>query len=138
MRSCVMCLARDTTIRLADGRLHVLEDLAASELPHVIYSCTPGGRVMMSLAHVVAATENACCRITLDNDRTIICSVDQQFMLRDGSYADSGSVAVGASLMPLYTSSDRDGYTLVQQNYSGRLQKAHWIVARSGLLGPIP
>ncbi len=33
---------------------------------------------------------------------------------------------------------DKDGYTLVQQNYSGRWQKAHWMIARSGLLGDIP
>ena len=56
-------------------------------------------------------------------------------MLRDGSFIEAENLKAGESLMPLYRETDKDGYVLVQQNYSGRMQKAHWIVARSGLLG---
>jgi tRNA-splicing ligase RtcB len=59
-------------------------------------------------------------------------------MLRDGKFLEAENLKVGESLMPLYRETDKDGYILVQQNYSGRMQKAHWLVARSGLLGEIP
>jgi tRNA-splicing ligase RtcB (3'-phosphate/5'-hydroxy nucleic acid ligase) len=59
-------------------------------------------------------------------------------MLRDGSFTEAKDLKSGESLMPLYRETDKDGYVLVQQNYSGRMQKAHWIVARSGLLGEVP
>jgi tRNA-splicing ligase RtcB len=59
-------------------------------------------------------------------------------MLRDGSYREAKDLKNGTSLMPFYSKKDKDGYTLIQQNYSGRYQKAHWMIARSGLLGKIP
>ena len=40
--------------------------------------------------------------------------------------------------MPVYSKRDKEGYTRVQQNYSGFWQRAHWLIARSGLLGDIP
>ena len=122
-----MCLSGNTTILLADGKLHTIEELAATEGPHVVYTCTPSGRIKMSAASAQAT-----------NEQSFICSSEQLIMLRDGTYLAASSLLVGVSLMPLYTCNDRDGYTLVQQNYSGRWQKGHWIVARSGLLGPIP
>ena len=59
-------------------------------------------------------------------------------MLRDGNYQEANNLQPGNSLMPFYSKTDKDGYTLIQQNYSGRWQKAHWIIARSKLLGEIP
>ena len=40
--------------------------------------------------------------------------------------------------MPFYSRPDGEGYARIQQNYSGVFLRAHWIVARSGLLGQIP
>jgi tRNA-splicing ligase RtcB len=75
-------------------------------------------------------------RIVLDDGGVMCCSTMQDLMRRDGNYASE--LAPGMSLMPLYVKRDREGYLLVQQNYSGRWQRGHWIVARCGLLGPIP
>jgi tRNA-splicing ligase RtcB len=92
----------------------------------------------MSLGFGRAVPTGPCVRIRLDNGENVVCAVTQQIMLRDGDYVAAGALTAGTSLMPLYTRLDKDGYVLVQQNYSGRWQKAHWIAARCGLLGEIP
>lgn len=77
-------------------------------------------------------------RVHLDNGQAIDCTPDHRFLLRDGSYLAAEDLAEGCSLMPFSVRGDKDGYPRVQQNYSGRWQRVHWLVARSGLLGDIP
>ena len=59
-------------------------------------------------------------------------------MLRDGSYLEAGRLSAGTSLMPFYSNFDHEGYFRVLQPNSGKYQRGHWLVARSGVLGPIP
>jgi tRNA-splicing ligase RtcB len=133
------CFTGDTEIPLASGASRRLDELAAAGEELTVYACTPTGRIVFAKARAHhTQSEAALVRITLDNTREICCTPDHQFMRRDGSYVRADELAEGDSLMPLYRECDRDGYELVQQNYSGRMQKAHWIVARSGLLGPVP
>src|SRR5437868_4398208 len=131
------CFTGDTAGSIADGRTATLRELDGQSC--CVYSCTPSGRVAMSRA-VARRTRAAArlVRVLLDSAAQVRCTPDHLFMLRDGTYRPADELAPGTSLMPLYTASDKEGYTLVQQNYSGRWQKAHWIAARSGLLGPIP
>jgi tRNA-splicing ligase RtcB len=132
------CFPGDTAVPLADGRDHALADLAARGGEHIVYACRPSGRVVMARATAKKTRRNArLVRVTLDNSQTVRCTADHEFMLRDGTFRRADQLAPGDSLMPLYAQRDRDGYTLIQQNYSGRWQKAHWIAARSGLLGPV-
>lgn len=131
------CFTGDTLVPVAGGRHVPLRELAGGEC--VVYACTPSGRIVMARASAKMTRRDAeLVEVTLDNDERIRCTPDHEFMLRDGTYCRADELAPGASLMPLYTKVDRDGYTMVQQNYSGRWQKAHWIAARSGLLGPVP
>src|SRR5438105_2304109 len=133
------CFTGDTRVPLADGKDHSLADLATRGGEHIVYACTPSGRIVMALASARKTREDAAlvC-VTLDNGERIRCTPDHEFMMRAGTFARAETLTPGTSLMPLYTMRDKDGYTLVQQNYSGRWQKAHWIAARSGLLGAIP
>ncbi|NVB82093.1 MAG: hypothetical protein HOV81_27170 [Kofleriaceae bacterium] len=133
-----MCLVGGTRIPLLSGKDESLEALATGERT-VVYACTRTGRVVTAYCQVSkseTATEGVL--VELDNGASIGCASTQQFLGRDGTDVAAGDLHVSASVMPLYTKRDKDGYVLVQQNYSGRWQKAHWIVARSGLLGPIP
>ncbi|TMB25853.1 MAG: hypothetical protein E6J61_23225 [Deltaproteobacteria bacterium] len=131
------CFTGDTAVSLADGRTATLRELDGQSC--CVYSCTPSGRVAMSRAVARRTRADArLVRVLLDSGAQVRCTPDHLFMLRDGTYRPADELAPGTSLMPLYTASDKEGYTLVQQNYSGRWQKAHWIAARSGLLGPIP
>ncbi|NJK49128.1 hypothetical protein HC931_13945 [Candidatus Gracilibacteria bacterium] len=133
------CFTGDTLIPLVDGKTYPIQELATLGKTIYVYSCTSTGRIVASEAIARLTRHNApLVKVVLDNGEEIKCTPEHQFMLRDGSYMEASQLEVGASLMPFYSSTDKDGYTLIQQNYSGRLQKAHWIVARSGLLGKVP
>lgn len=133
------CFTGDTLVPLLDGKSYPLRELAEAGREIVVFACTDSGKVVAAAATAkLTRREAALVKVVLDNGQEIRCTPDHQFMLRDGSYVEAAQLAPGTSLMPLYRKDDKEGYTLVQQNYSGRWQKAHWIVARSGLLGKVP
>lgn len=133
------CFTGDTLIPLTDGKSYPIEELATIGKPIYVYSCTSTGRIIVAEAIAKLTRRNApLVKVILDNGEEIRCTPDHQFMLRDGSYLEANQLKAGTSLMPFYSTLDKDGYTLIQQNYSGRGQKAHWMIARSGLLGKIP
>jgi tRNA-splicing ligase RtcB len=133
------CFSGDTLIPLADGKSYPIAELAQTQEEIVVFSCTETGRIVAAKAIArLTRRQAALVKVILDNGEEIICTPDHQFMLRDGSYQEASQLKFDSSLMPFYTTTDRDGYTLIQQNYSGRWQKAHWVIARSNLLGEIP
>ena len=133
------CFTGDTEVPLTDGKSYPMAELAARADAFAVYACTLSGRIVAAKATAKLTRRNApLVKITLDNGAEVRCTPDHEFMLRDGSYVEAQRLEPGTSLMPLYAAQDRDGYTLIQQPYSGRWQKSHWIVARSGLLGRVP
>lgn len=133
------CFTGDTLVPLLDGKSYSLKELAKNDKEIIVYACTESGKVVAAKATAKKIRTNAeLVKIVLDNGTEIRCTPDHKFMLRDGSFAEAKDLKSGESLMPLYRETDKDGYVLVQQNYSGRMQKAHWIVGRSGLMGEVP
>ncbi|GAA6621211.1 RtcB family protein [Scytonema sp. NUACC26] len=133
------CFVGDTLIPLVDGKLYSIKDLAECNEEFIVYSCTSTGKVVAAKAKARLTRRNApLVKVILDNGEEIICTPDHQFMLRDGNYEEAQHLQSGTSLMPFYSTTDKDGYTLIAQPYSGRWHKAHWIIARSGLLGKVP
>ena len=133
------CFTGETLVPTLDGKSYPIRELAESEKEFVVYACTQSGKVVAAKATAKKTRTNAkLVKVVLDNEQEIRCTPDHKFMLRDGSFLEAEDLKIGESLMPLYRETDKDGYILIQQNYSGRMQKAHWIVARSGLLGKVP
>ncbi len=133
------CFVGDTLIPLVDGKSYKISDLANLSEEFIIYACTLTNKIVAAKATAKLTKRNASLvNVTLDNGETVICTPDHKFMLRDGAYEEAQNLKAETSLMPFYSKLDRDGYTLISQPYSGRWQKAHWIVARSGLLGKVP
>jgi len=133
------CFTGDTLVPLVDGKSYTIGELANWGKELMIYSCTERGKIVAATATAKLTRKNAqLVKVILDNGEEIKCTPDHQFMLRSGKYQEARELKPGDSLMPFYTQIDRDGYTLIKQNYSGRWHKAHWIIARSGLLGKIP
>lgn len=133
------CFTGDTLVALADGKSSPIQELAIANQEFIVYSCTAAGRIVAAKATAHLTRKNApLVKVILDSGEEIKCTPDHQFMLRDGSYLEACDLKAGISLMPFYTDTDKDGDTLIQQNYSGKLQKADWIVAQSGLFEEIP
>ena len=133
------CFTGNTLIPTIDGKSYSLKDLAENDKEFVVYACTESGKIVAAKATAKKTRTNAeLVKVILDNGAEIRCTPDHKFMLRDGSFVQAKDLKSGESLMPLYRETDKDGYVLVQQNYSGRMQKAHWVVARSGLMGKVP
>ncbi len=135
----IACFAGETRVPLLDGRDYSLRELTEKGGEFEVYACTPSGKIVA--ARATAHQRRAIAelwRVTLDNGKTIRCTPDHRFMRRDGSFVEAQNLEAGTSLMPFYSRLDKEGYTRVQQPYSGFWQRAHWLVARSGLLGEIP
>ncbi|MBW4455413.1 MAG: RtcB family protein [Nostoc indistinguendum CM1-VF10] len=133
------CFVGDTLIPLVDGKSYRIKDLMNWGKEFIVYACTPTGKMVAAQATAKLTRRNApLVKVILDNGEEIICTPDHQFMLRDGSYKEAQLLEAETSLMPFYSKTDKDGYSLIVQPYSRRWQKAHWIIARSGLLGKIP
>lgn len=133
------CFVGETLIPLVDGKSYSIKQLAEINQEIIVYACTPTGKIVAAKATAQLTRKNASLvKVILDNKEEIICTPDHQFMLRDGNYQEAQLLQPGTSLMPFYSKTDKDGYTLISQPYSGRWQKAHWIIARSGLMGKIP
>ena len=133
------CFTGDTEVILADSKPHRLDELAKRRDGFVVYSCTPDGHIHAATATARLTRRGAALvEVELDNGQRIRCTADHQFMLRNGTYLEARLLQPRASLMPFYSCIDKEGYLLIRQPHSGSNQRAHWIVARSGLLGEIP
>ncbi|MBW4641019.1 MAG: RtcB family protein [Gloeocapsa sp. UFS-A4-WI-NPMV-4B04] len=135
----VGCFAGDTLIPLVDGKSYKISDLANRSEEFIVYACDSTSKIVAAKATAKLTRKKAnLIKVFLDNGEEIVCTPDHKFLLRDGTYEEAQNLQPETSLMPFYSKIDKDGYTLIVQPYSGRWQKAHWLVARSGLLGKVP
>ena len=132
------CFTGDTEVILADSHAYRLDELATRR-SFFVFACTAQGRIRCAGATARLTRRNsALVAVELDNGKVIRCTPDHPFMLRDGTYRQASMLAKGESLMPFYSQLDPEGYLRVMQPNSGKFQRGHWIVARSGILGAIP
>ncbi len=133
------CFTADTLVPLIDGHSYPIDELAEKGQEIVVYALSHERKVVVAKATAKKTRLNApLVKVTLDNAREIFCTPDHEFMLRDGSYRQAQDLTPGISLMPLYTRTDKDGYTTVRHPATGSEQRVHWIAARCDLLGEIP
>jgi DNA gyrase subunit B len=101
------CFAGDTLIALADGRNLSLKDITAEQAQgkeHFCYTIRKNGTIGIErvINPRITRTNAEVIKVTLDNDETIICTLDHLFMLRDGSYKAAALLTSDDSLMPWY------------------------------------
>jgi tRNA-splicing ligase RtcB len=133
------CFTADTLVPLADGTSYPIGELASRGDEVWVYALSADHRVVVARATARKTRANArLVKVTLDNSREIVCTPDHEFLLRDGTYRQASELLPGTSLMPFYTRRSRDGYMVVRHPATGKEQRVHWILARSGRLGEIP
>src|ERR1035437_5912025 len=133
------CFTGKTLVPLTDGKSYSMKELSERQESFWVYSIGTDLNITVAEATSKLTREKASLvRIILDNKEEIVCTHDHKFMLRDGHYREAKDLTPDVSLMPFYSRSDKDGYTVVRQPQSDSEQRVHWIMAREGLLGEIP
>ena len=125
------CFTGETEVVLADSRSHRMDELAASGREFFVYSCTPEGRIRCASATAKMTRRHApLLEVELDNGRTIHCTPDHEFMLRDGGYRVASSLTPGTSLMPFYSQFDSEGnLRVIQPDVQRALVLNHKVMA---------
>ncbi|HEX2914780.1 MAG TPA: RtcB family protein [Chloroflexia bacterium] len=133
------CFSAETPVPLIDGKAYPIGELAQSEEPIMVYALSKEHKVVVTKALAKLTRRNApLVKVTIDNGREIVCTPDHEFMLRDGSYRQAQELTPGTSLMPFTKEIDKDGYVVVRHPANYNKQRAHWIMARQGMLGTVP
>ena len=106
------CFTGDTEVKLVDGRVRTLEQLAAtSKTGYQVWAKTRTGEIVA--ADVEAAfktrTVNRLIEVTLDNDKTITCTPDHMFMTAGGELLQADELSLGAFLSALSVVQGDDG-----------------------------
>lgn len=100
----VICLAGDTKIPLLDGRELTIKELASLGKGVWVYSIDKNGDVRPGrVTKAWMTSSNApLLKVTLDNGKSVRCTPDHLWMMRDGSYKKAIELKPKDSLMPLY------------------------------------
>ena len=122
------CFRGDTRVALVDGTAPTLEDMARrAENGEMFwgYSVGPFGRIMVTQLEAPRYIgRDSLIEVVLDNDESIYCTPDHQFVLRDGRLCQAHELRPGFSLMPLYRKAAR-GYEMLYQPLNGQLHPTH-------------
>lgn len=122
------CFSGDTRVALLDGSAPTLEEMAQRHEQGELfwgYSISSTGRVEATLLDAPRLVgQDSLIEITLDNEQTIRCTPDHEFIRRDGRRAQAHQLRPNDSLMPLYRGLHR-GYEMVYQPINGHLFPTH-------------
>ena len=99
------CFTGETKVKLIDGReLSFLELIKEYREGKKNYSYTIGRDGRIEIAEIKnprKTKENAeILKVTLDNGKEVLCTLNHRFMLKDGSYKEAQTLKTGDSLMP--------------------------------------
>jgi Intein splicing domain len=117
------CLTGDTKIPLLDSRVLTMNEIYnefGTNNEFWVYSSDENGNFVPKKARclgITGLTKNLI-EVTLDNDKTIKCTYDHKFRMRDGSYKEAKDLKENDSLMPIYFSqTTKKGKNKYQQTY---------------------
>ncbi|MBD0325445.1 MAG: RtcB family protein, partial [Pyrinomonadaceae bacterium] len=103
------CFTFDTLVPTVDGNAYEIGELAERGGELLIYALSPEQKIVVARATAKKTRASApLVKVTFDNGRTIRCTPDHEFMLRDGSYRQAQHLAPQTSLMPFYKTADKD------------------------------
>lgn len=117
------CFTGETKIALSSGRSITFEELVQEHEngeKHYCYTVDNSGSIQLEEVANPRRTEKDAdlVQVTLDNDETIECTPDHEFMLRGGRYKEAQNLEPEDALMPLYrgTNEVQDGSQNVLTN----------------------
>jgi MoaA/NifB/PqqE/SkfB family radical SAM enzyme len=130
-----VCFTGETKVKLVNGThktfIELEEEWNKNKIPFEVYSRNKKGNIVPGIAKNPRKIKEVAelIELTLDNGKTIKCTLDHQFMLRNGKYKEAKDLTCKDSLMPLYTSI-YDGWEQIYDiSYRGathRLFASYW------------
>lgn len=128
------CLAGDTKIRTLDG-WHNIEDLVDKDFYVWSYSITEKRLIPTKAGRCwKSGIDKTVIEVGLDNGKSITCTPDHRFMLRNGDYREAKDLQKGDSLMPFYERNN-GGYPQIMLNDGSFAQEHKYVYSR--LVGDI-
>ncbi|MEA3340796.1 MAG: dCTP deaminase [Chloroflexota bacterium] len=122
------CFRGDTRVALVDGTTPTLEEMAhRADNGEMFwgYSIGLNGRMIVTVLDSPRCVgQDTLIEITLDTGKSISCTRDHQFMMRDGRWIEAGDLCPGDSLMSLHRETWR-GYEMAYQPLTGYLYPTH-------------
>ena len=101
-----LCLAPYTMVKMLDGTLKSIEELAESDNNTFwVYAVdTDTGEIVPAEATHARATKKVdeLVRVTFDDGGFIDCTADHRILKRDGTYEEASNLTSGDSVMPMY------------------------------------
>lgn len=130
------CFTKDTKVRLADGRKLSFEELVKEHKEgkrNFTFTCDDKGKIKLAeIKNPRVTIKNAeIMKIVLDNSEEIRCTLNHNFMLKNGGYKEAKDLEVGDSLMPLYSrlSTKEDDPNVVGYNMVYDSSEENWVYA---------
>jgi len=102
------CFTSDIKVKLTDGRGLSFKDIIKEyKQGKKNYTYTINSEGLIEIAEIknprLTKKNQKIIKIVLDNGEEIKCTLDHQFMLRNGTYKEAQKLKSGDSLMPLYS-----------------------------------
>ncbi len=130
-----LCLTKDTKIPLLDGRTLSIEELISStkENEKIWLWASDGNKLVPATAcrPFISGRNARIIKVTLDNGKTIKCTPEHKFLLRDGTYKEAQYLTEEDSIFPFYSRMDKKGYLEVQEVPGEKWKKAYRVIAES-------
>jgi dCTP deaminase len=122
------CFRGDTKVALVDGTAPTLEAMAErADSGEIFFGYSVGsyGRIIVTRLDAPRYIgRDSLMEVILDNDESVYCTPDHQFIMRDGRLMTASELRPCDSLMPLYRKVAR-GYEMVYQPLNGQLHPTH-------------
>jgi hypothetical protein len=142
---CDYCLARGTKIETIEGARSIEGIISDLEKGPVYVYCYNGHKQRIGISEVIKGSlikkRAKVIEVGIDNGKSVVCTPEHKFMLRDGSYKEARYLNKGDSLMPFYTSKVNLGskkknikvfYQRIHLN-NGRKELAHNLISEDVL-----
>lgn len=130
------CLSMDTLIPLLDGRTLTLQQITDEfNKGHRLwtYSCDPNtGKFAPGIISWSGVTRKnqKVVKITLDNDKTVTCTLDHKFPVWNKGKVEAKDLQIGDSMIPFYSRKENNlNYEQIYENESKEWKFVHRLVS---------
>jgi len=136
------CVVGETKIPLLDGAEAEIKDLVGRE-PFWVYAADEQSQnIVPALAEAKLTRQDAeLVEVTLDNGKSVRCTPNHLWLMRDSTYKPACELQQGDSLMPLYRRQSGRGYEQTKNPATGRWVGTHNLCApgeRSEIVHHLP